>query len=119
MGGNVKRTVLIAVLILGLALIACDKQSALDKIIKEDPEYRANIMGKLLAYEDTRYELADTIFADEQILAARMESMCQNERSREMLLRYVLAADSTGEWIIGKLAENPDIKQKMRNATRK
>lgn len=114
-----KKTVLLSVLILGMAFIACDSRSALDKIIQEDPEYRAYIMGRLLSYDDTRSALADTIFADEELFSARMDSMCQVDRSREMLLRHILAADTTGEWIVGKLAENPDIKQKMRNATRR
>jgi hypothetical protein len=118
-GGNVKKKVLILIVIMGLALIGCSNESALDKIIQEDPEYRANILGKLLAHDDTRADLADTIFADQEIFMTRMDNMCQDERSREMLLQHILAADSTGEWIIGKLAENPDIKQKMQRATRR
>lgn len=114
-----KKTVLILIVIMGLALIGCSKESALDRIIQEDPEYRANIMGKLLSYEDTRAELADTIFADQEIFMARMDSMCQNENTREMLLQHILAADTTGEWIVTKLAEDPDMKQKMRTASRR
>jgi len=102
-----------------LVFIGCSKESALDRIIQEDPEYRANILGKLLAYDDTRAELADTIFADAEIFGARIDSMCQVERSREMLLQHILAADSTGEWIVGKLAENPDIKRVMKKASRR
>jgi hypothetical protein len=119
LGGVVKKTVLFLIVILALSLFGCSKESALDRIIQEDPEYRANILGKLLSYEDTRQELADTIFADQEIFPARIDSMCQVERSREMLLQHILAADSTGEWIVGKLAENPDIKQKMRSASRR
>jgi hypothetical protein len=115
----VKKTVLILIVIVGLALIGCSKESALDKIIQEDPEYRANILGKLLAHDDTRAELADTIFADQEIFSARMDSMAQNENNREMLLHHILAADTTGEWILGKLAEDPDMKQKMRTASRR
>jgi len=107
------------IVIMGLALIGCSKESALDKIIQEDPGYRANILGKLLAYDDTRAELADTIFADQEIFSARIDSMCQNENSREMLLQHILAADSTGEWILGKIAENPGLKQMMRTVSRR
>jgi hypothetical protein len=115
----VKKTVLILIVIVGVALVGCSKESALDKIIQEDPGYRSSIMGKLLSYDDTRAELADSIFSDQELFAARIDTLCQDERTREGLLDYILAADTTGEWIVGKLAENPDIKQKMRNATRR
>ncbi|UCE65182.1 MAG: hypothetical protein JSU85_09905 [Candidatus Zixiibacteriota bacterium] len=114
-----KKTVLILVLISGLALAGCDSRSALDKIIQEDPEYRAYIMGELLSYEDIRAVLADTVFADEELFSSRIDSMCQVDRSRETLLQHILAADTTGEWIVGKLAENPDIKQVMRRVSRR
>ena len=104
---------------MGVALIGCSKESALDKIIQDDPGYRSSIMGKLLAYEDTRAELADSIFGDQELFAARIDTLCQDEKTREGLLDYILAADTTGEWIVGKLAEDPDLKQKMRAATRR
>ena len=117
-GGNVKKTVLILVLISGLALVGCDSRGALDKIIQEDPEYRAYIIGELLSYDDIRAALADTVFADEELFSTRIDSMCQVDRSREMLLQHILAADTTGEWILNTLAEDPDMKQAMRRASR-
>ena len=107
---------MILVLVSGLAMMGCDSRSALDKIIQEDPEYRAYIMGSLLSYDDTRAALADTIFADEDLFSSRIDSMCQVDRSRELLLRHILAADTTGDWIIQTLAEDPDLKQKMRRS---
>lgn len=113
-----KKTVLILVLISGLALVGCDSRGALDKIIQEDPEYRAYIIGELLSYDDIRAALADTVFADEELFSTRIDSMCQVDRSREMLLQHILAADTTGEWILNTLAEDPDMKQAMRRASR-
>jgi hypothetical protein len=115
----VKKTVLILLLISGLALVACDSRSALDKIIQEDPDYRAYIMGELLSYDDTRATLADTVFADEQLFWPRIDTLCQVERSREMLLQHIMAADTTGEWVFRTLAEDPDLKQKMRQISRR
>jgi hypothetical protein len=114
----VKKAVLILVLISGLALMACDSRSALDKILQEDPEYRAYIMGELLSYDDVRAALADTVFADQDLFWPRIDSMIQVDRSREMLLDHVLAADTTGEWILSMLAEDPQIKQLMRQVSR-
>ena len=114
-----KKTVLILVLISGLALIACDSRNALDKIIQADPEYRAYIMGELLSYDNTRAALADTVFGDQDLFWPRIDTLCQVDRSREMLLQHILAADTTGEWLLQTLAENPDIKQKMRQVSRR
>jgi hypothetical protein len=104
-----RKLILIAALIAVSILWGCSQESALNRII-QDPGARDYLLGQLLTHEDVRAALADTIFAD---------SLCQVDRSREMLLNHILAADTTGDWIIGKLAENPDYKQKMRAASRR
>ena len=114
-----KKTVLILVLISGLTMIACDSRSALDKIIQEDADYRAYLIGQLLSYDDARGVLADSIFSDQEMFWAEIDSMCQVDRSRETLLQHIVAADTTGDWILGKLAENSDFKQKMRQLSRR
>ena len=113
-----KKFVLIAILIAGAAFVACDKQKALDGILA-DPQMKGYIMQQILADETTRAELADSILADTAITGAYLSGMAQNEASRNELLKKILAVDSTGEWITAKLAENPEIKQQMRSASRR
>jgi hypothetical protein len=114
----VKKYVLIAVLIVGAIFVACDKQKALDGILA-DPQMKGYIMQQILADETTRAELADSILADKEITNAYLDGLAENEVSRNELLDKILAVDSTGEWITAKLAENPDMKQQMRSASRK
>lgn len=113
-----RKLILIATLIAVSILWGCSQESALNKII-QDPGARDYLLGQLLTHQDVRAALADTIFRDQNIFSAHLDSLCQVDQGREMLLDHILAADTTGEWIIGKLAENPDYKQKMRAASRR
>lgn len=113
-----KKIFLIAAILIGITVIGCSKQNALETII-QDPDARIDLINKLLSYENVRAELADSIFADSEILMARLDGFAADENMRGMLLGHLLAADTTGEWIIAKLVENPDMKKKMRSAARK
>jgi hypothetical protein len=115
---QVKKYVLIAILVAGAIFVACDKQKALDGILA-DPQMKGYIMQQILADETTRAELADSILADTMITNAYLSGLAENEMSRNGLLDRILAVDSTGEWITTKLAENPDIKRQMRNVSRR
>ena len=113
-----RKSILIVLLIAVSVIWGCSRESALNQII-QDPGSRDYLMGQLLTHEDIRAALADTIFADQAILSAHLDSLCQVDKTREMLLDHILAADTTGEWIIGKLAENPEFKREMRSASRR
>ena len=113
-----RKLFLVTVILVGILVAGCGKQSALETIL-QDPGARSHLMGQLLAFEDTRAEVADSIFADNELITARLSGYSEDELKREVLLGHILAADSTGEWIIAKLVENPDMKKKMRSASRK
>jgi hypothetical protein len=114
----VKKLILVTLLILGVAFIACDKQRALDSILA-DAEAKSYLLGQMLQDETTRAEMADSTFADTGLMIAFFENMASDETTREQLLQYIIAADSTGEWISAKLADNPEIKKAMRSAIRR
>jgi hypothetical protein len=113
----VKEIVLIAILVSGTLLIGCDKQKALDSIMA-DPQMKSYILNQMLADETTRAVLADSILADLEITGVYLDGLAENEISRNDLLKRILAVDSTGEWITGKLAEDPDMKRQMRKVSR-
>jgi hypothetical protein len=116
-GGNVKKIVLIAILVSGTLLIGCDKQKALDSIMA-DPQMKSYILNQMLADEATRAVMADSILSDMEVTDAYLDGLAENEASRNDLLKRILAIDSTGEWITARLAENPDIKRQMRKVSR-
>ncbi len=113
-----KKLFLIAVLLLGMLTAACSKQKALDNILA-DPEMKSYLLKQMLGDESTRAEMADSILADENIVTAYLSGMAEMEISRGDLLSYIMAVDTTGEWTIGKLSENPEFKKIMKQAVRK
>lgn len=108
-----KKVVAITILVLGVMSVSCDRQKALDRVLS-DPQMKTYIMGEMLKNEQTKAQLADSIFADKQITDSYLNDLVANENSRTDLLNRCLRADTTGDWIIGKLAENPNLAAKMR-----
>jgi hypothetical protein len=117
-GGKVKRLFFVMVLAVTAAFFGCSKQRALDQVM-EDPDMRSYLLQQMLTDEGTRAEMADSILNDSEITDAYLTGLAENEVSRAGLLEKILVVDSTGEWITGKLAENPDLKAKMRSASRR
>lgn len=113
-----KRVVLIAVMALLTIIVGCDKQKALDSIL-DDPQMRSHLLQQMLADETSRAEMADSILNDKVITDAYLTGLVENELSRNDLLNRIIAIDSTGEWTVGKLAENADIKKVMKKASRR
>jgi hypothetical protein len=116
-GGNVKKVVLIVILALGMLLVGCDKQKALDSILA-DPQMKSNILQQMLADETSRAEMADSVLADTLITNVYLNGLVENEVSRGELLERLLVVDSTGEWITARLAADPDLRRQMRSASR-
>jgi PBP1b-binding outer membrane lipoprotein LpoB len=117
-GGKVKRVIFVVILAITLMLVGCSKQRALDQVM-EDSDMRSYLLQQMLADEGTRAEMADSILNDSEITDAFLSGLVENELERTDLLDRILVVDSTGEWITGKLAENPDLKAKMRAASRR
>ena len=108
-----KKILAMAILAMGMLAISCDKQKALDTIMN-DPQMKSYIMGEMLKSETTKAVLADSIFADRQIADNYLNKLISNEYSRADVLSRILRADPTGNWIITKLAEDPNLAAKMR-----
>jgi hypothetical protein len=113
----VKKVLVIAVLTLGTLLIACDKQKALDRILA-DPQMKSYILTEVMKSEQTRAQLADSIFADKTMTDRYLNQLVANEYARSDLFSRILKADPTGNWIISKLAEDPNLKSAMRQASK-
>ena len=114
-GGNVKRILLIAVLGLTLLSMACDKQKAVKNIIA-DPQMKTYILSEILGDQQTKAQLADSIFADPIVIDKFIEHMANNETLRGQLLDKLLQADTSGQWLLTKLAADPNFKAKMKIA---
>ena len=113
-----KRVVLIALMALLTIIVGCDKQKALDSIMA-DQQMRSYLLQQMLSDETSRAEMADSIMNDNSITGAYLTGLVENELSRNDLLNRMITADTTGEWIVGKLAENPALKASMKKASRK
>jgi len=113
----VKRVVLIAILAILTVVVACDKQKALDSIMA-DPQMRSYLLQQMLADEASRAEMADSILNDSNITSAYLSGLVENEFSRNNLVERIIAVDSTGEWIMARLAQYPDIKKEIIKAAR-
>lgn len=112
-----KKLIIIAVLGCGLLLVACDKQKALDRILA-DPQMKTYIMGEIMKSEQTKSQIADSLFADPAITGAYLSRLVQNEYSREDLLRRIMQVDTSGQWTVSILAEDARFKERMKQASR-
>lgn len=112
-----KKLIVTAILGAGLLLVACDKQRALDRILA-DPQMKTYIMTEIMKSEQTRAQIADSLFADPILTNAYLDRLVQNERSRGDLLYRMIAVDTTGQWILSSLAAEPGFKEKMRQASK-
>jgi hypothetical protein len=108
-----KKHIFIAVMGLGLLIVACDKQRALDKILA-DPQMKTYIMGEIMKSEQTRAQIADSLFADPVLTSAYLNRLIQNQYSREDLLRRIMQVDTSGQWTVSILAEDPRFKNQMK-----
>jgi hypothetical protein len=109
----VKKIILIVILLSIAFGFACSRQKALDRIMA-DPQMKAYILSEAMKTETTKAQLADSIFADKNITGKYISQLVANEYSRNDLLNRMLQSDPNGDWIIGRLAENPTLKEKMR-----
>jgi hypothetical protein len=116
-GGLVKKVLLISVLMIGLLAVACDKQGALERIL-EEPATKSYILQQMFADEATRAEMADSTFANVEIMNAYLTKLATSDDGKSRLLSFLVAADTTGEWICERLAENDEIKKAMKQASR-
>jgi len=113
-----KKALLIAVLMFGLMIIACDKQGALESIL-QDPGAKSYILQQMFEDEVIRAEMADLTFADAEIMNGYFTKLAESDEGKSRLLAFLVAADSTGEWITTTLAENPEIKKAMKSASKR
>jgi len=113
----VKKAIAITLMALGLLAVSCNRQKALDRIMA-DPQMKSYIMGEMLKSETTKAQLADSIFADRAITDQYIDRLVANEYTRTDLFNRCLRNDSTGSWIIGKLAEDPVRKAKMKEMSK-
>ncbi|OGC89470.1 MAG: hypothetical protein A2W25_16605 [candidate division Zixibacteria bacterium RBG_16_53_22] len=112
-----KKHIIIAVLGFGLMVVACDKQRALDRILA-DPQMKTYIMGEIMKSEQTRAQIADSLFADPILTSAYLNRLVQNQYSREDLLRRIMQVDTSGLWTVSILAEDPRFKNQMKQASK-
>jgi len=113
----VKKLIVIGILGLGLLIVACDKQRALDKILA-DPQMKTYIMAEIMESEQTRAQIADSLFADRNLTNAYLTRLIQNEYTREDLLRRMMQVDTSGQWTVSILAQEPRFKEQMKQASR-
>ncbi len=108
-----KKLIAITILALAMFAISCDRQKALDRVMA-DPQMKNYLMGEMLKNETTKAQLTDSIFADTMITSRYLDKLISDENARTDLFNRMLRVDPTGDWLIRKLSENPDIKTKMR-----
>jgi hypothetical protein len=108
-----KKLIAITLLTLSLLSINCDRQKALDRVIA-DPQMKSYLLGEMLKSEGTKAQLTDSIFADTMITGRYLDKLISDENGRADLLNKMLRADPTGDWIIKKLSEDPNLAAKMR-----
>jgi hypothetical protein len=112
----VKRVLLLAILSFSVIIMACDKQKAVKSII-EDPQMKTYILSEMLADQQTRAMLADSIFADPLVIDKLMGHIIANETLRAGLIDKILQADTSGQWLLAKLTSDPSLKAKMKIAS--
>ena len=112
-----KKVIVIAILAIGAIAIGCNKQEALNKILA-DPQMKGYIMTEMLKTEVTRAQLADSIFADRNLTDKYLDRLESDEYSRADLLNRMIKYDPNGQWIVGKLTQNDNIKNTMKAAVK-
>jgi hypothetical protein len=105
------------ILIVGVVAFGCSKQKALDRILA-DPQMKSYILAEAMKNVQTRAALADSIFADRALTDAFINKLITNEYTRSDLVNRCLKVDPTGDWIINKLAEDPNLKAKMKEVSK-
>jgi hypothetical protein len=114
----VKKVITIGILALAVLAVSCDRQKALNRIV-EDPQMKSYILGEMLKNGDTKAQLADSIFADKAITDMYLEKLISDENARADLLDRIIRNDTSGAWIIGKLAQDSTLASKMRQLPKK
>jgi hypothetical protein len=112
-----KKVIAITLLTVGLLAISCDRQKALDRILA-DPQMKSYMLSEMLKNEETKAQLADSIFADKVLTDQYLTKLVADEGARTDLFNRCLQADTSGNWIISKLAEDPNLKAKMKEASK-
>jgi hypothetical protein len=113
----VKKLIVIVFLGVGMIFAACDRQRALDKIMA-DPQMKSYILTEIMKFEQTKAQLADSLFADKALTDAYLGRLVQNEYTREDLLIRIMKADTSGQWIVTKLADEPRFREPMKAVSR-
>lgn len=113
-----KKGLVIVILMMGAIIVGCSKQRALDSILA-DPQMKSYLVSEMLKSEETRAQIADSLFADMTLTDRYLDRLISNDFTRSDLLNRMLKADTTGgDWIVGKLAEDSNIKSKMKQASK-
>ena len=114
-----KFTAFVALLLVSAAFIAgCDQQKALDQILS-NPETKGYLMSRMMEDEQIKSEMANQLLADTAWVKTIIDRLGEQAANRELMLSELLAHDGMPDIMLEKMAENPDLRNKMREIGRR
>jgi hypothetical protein len=109
----------VAVLLVAAAFFAgCDRQKALDQILS-NPETKAYLMSRMMEDEQIKSDMADQLLADTAWVKTIIDRLGEQAANRDLMLTELLSHDGMGEIMLEKMAENQDLKNKMKEIGRR
>ena len=105
-------------LLLGVALVAtffisCDQQKALDQILTK-PEMKTYMMTKMMEDEAIKTDMVNQLLADSAWVNTIIERLSEKPGNRAMMFEKIIAFEGMADIMLEKMAEDPELKKKMK-----
>ena len=106
-------TLLILTLIVAVLFVNCDKRKAIDQIL-ENPEMKSYLMGKMLEDETIKADITNRFFADTIWVSSTMNRLSDQIDNRQIIFEKFLEYEGMSDMMLEKMAEDPELKKKMK-----
>ncbi|MCD6163045.1 MAG: hypothetical protein J7K40_11620 [candidate division Zixibacteria bacterium] len=106
-------TLLLITLIAAVLFVNCDRRKAIDQIL-EKPEMKSYLMSKMLENETIKADITNQLFADTIWVSSTINRLTEQMDKRQVIFEKLLGYEGMSDMMLEKMAENPDLKKKMR-----
>jgi len=107
----------IMVLAIGAIFVSCDQQKALDQVL-QNPEMKTYMMTKMMQDEAIKTEMTNQLLADTAWVSSIIARLGNQMNYRETMMETLLSHEGMGEILLAKLAEDPQLKERMKEITK-
>lgn len=115
-----KQVMILAILFAAVfaLLTSCSQQKGIDQIL-QNPEMTKYLMAKMIEDSTIKAEITNQLLADTAWVSMIMDRLTGQMSNRELLMNKLLEHEGMGEIMLAKLAEDEQLRNKMKEIVKR